>query len=374
MDISSSTMKRWWWFVLLYSFSALSVKSDALIQMRKHHSRRQHCDGQLSFIATQYPCRAHHIISHRRVINMQSSNNDEDYVVDRGLRFSGIARLYSNKDTSITTDTVLTRLSSATVAVVGIGGVGSWAAESLCRSGIGNLILIDLDDICISNTNRQLHATSSNVGKMKIDVMKDRLLDINPMCNVTCIHDFVTVDNAETLLQSMLQEFQLTACIDAIDDTREKTSLILACVKHGIPIVTCGGAAGRSDPTKIVIDDLTKVQEDRLLFSCRKKLRQQYGFPKIDMPKKGKKNRIRSWRISAVYSLEVQEKPPLQRLEGKGQDTTSSFRICDGALGTACSITVTYGMVAASRVVEMIALDKLIVPKKQGKKHDIGIQ
>lgn len=364
-------MKWWWWFAL----SVLSVKSDASMQTSKskHHSR-QHCDGQLSFISTQYRSgRAHHI-SHRHIVDMQSSNNDEDVVVDRGLRFSGVARLYSNKDTSITTDIVLDRLSSATVAVVGIGGVGSWAAESLCRSGIGNLILIDLDDICISNTNRQLHATSSNVGKMKIDVMKDRLLDINPMCNVTCIHDFVTVDNAETLLQSMLQEFQLTACIDAIDGMKEKTALILACVKHSIPIVTCGGAAGRSDPTKVVIDDLTKVQEDRLLFSCRKKLRQQYGFPKIDMPKKkGKKSRIRSWRIPAVYSLEVQQKPPLQRLEGEGQDTTSSFRTCDGALGTACSITATYGMIAASRVVEMIALDKLIVPKKQGK-HDIGIQ
>jgi len=361
-------MKWCCWFVLLY----LAVKSDALIQTSKQHHSRQHCDGQLSFIATQ--CRAHQISRHRHVINIQSSNNDEDYFVDRGLRFSGIARLYSNKNTSITTDIVLDRLSSATVAVVGIGGVGSWAAESLCRSGIGNLILIDLDDICISNTNRQLHATSSNVGKMKIDVMKNRLLDINPMCNVTCIHDFVTVDNAETLLQSMLQEFQLTACIDAIDGLREKTSLILSCVKHSIPIVACGGAAGRSDPTKIVIDDLTKVQEDRLLFSCRKKLRQQYGFPKIDMPKKGKKIRIRSWRIPAVYSLEVQQKPPLQRLEGGGQDTISSFRTCDGALGTACSITATYGMVAASHIVEMIALDKLIVPKKQGKKHDIGIQ
>lgn len=87
---------------------------------------------------------------------------------------------------------IVDRLADSTVVVIGIGGVGSWAAEALCRSGVGNLILIDLDDICISNTNRQLHATSSTVGKLKIDEMKRRLLDINPDCNVTNIHDFVS--------------------------------------------------------------------------------------------------------------------------------------------------------------------------------------
>ena len=136
--------------------------------------------------------------------------------------------MYTDKDTSI--NTVLNRLSSATVAIIGLGGVGSWSAESLCRSGIGNIILIDLDDICISNTNRQLHATSSNVGKMKIDVMKSRLLDINPHCNVTLLHEFVTVENANELLSSLLPN--LTACIDAIDGMYEKTALLLACVHH----------------------------------------------------------------------------------------------------------------------------------------------
>lgn len=277
-------------------------------------------------------------------------------------------RLYSNKDKTITPDIVLDRLSSATVAVVGLGGVGSWAAESLCRSGVGNLILIDLDDICISNTNRQLHATNSAVGKMKIDVMKTRLLDINPRCNVTLIHDFVTVDNANTIVQSMMP--QLTVCIDAIDGMYEKTALILECVNHGIPIVTCGGAAGRIDPTQIVLNDLTNVSEDRLLFQVRKTLRQQHGFPKVLLPAKGMKKkspRVRKWRIPAVYSTEVQQKV-VQGVE-ESDDSTSSFRSCDGALGTACSITSTYGMVAACKVVEMIALDTLIVPKKLGKQH-----
>lgn len=269
--------------------------------------------------------------------------------------------------------------------------MGSWAAEALARSGIGNIILIDLDDICISNTNRQLHAMHSTVGKMKIDEMKRRLVDIHPACNVTLIHDFVslytvltyvgvkccfecelahdslfyistlllskvTIDNANTIIKSL--QPQVTAVIDAIDGMYEKTSLILSCVENRIPIVTCGGAAGRMDPTKVVIDDLTKVEEDRLLFKCRKLMRQEHGFPKVAIPTKGKKERIRKWRIFAVYSTEVQQKV-LQK------EDESSFRTCDGALGTACFLTGTYGFVAASKVVEMIAMDELVVPKKR---------
>jgi tRNA A37 threonylcarbamoyladenosine dehydratase len=106
---------------------------------------------------------------------------------------------------------------------------------------------------------------------------------------------------------------------------------------------------------------LTKVQEDRLLFKCRKLMRQKHGFPKVAIPGKGKKERVRNWRILAVYSLEVQQKV------GQVSETTSSFRTCDGALGTACFVTGTYGFVAASKVVEMIAIDKLMVPKKRMK-------
>jgi tRNA A37 threonylcarbamoyladenosine dehydratase len=307
--------------------------------------------------------------------------------IDRGLRFAGIARLYASKtkNNNVSVSTILNRLHLATVAVIGLGGIGSWSAESLVRSGIGNIILIDLDDICISNTNRQLHATTSNIGKMKISIMKERLLDINPYCNVTLIHDFVTVTNANELLASL--QTTVTACIDAIDGMYEKTSLLLACVKFGIPIVTCGGAAGRSDPTKIVCNDITRVTDDRLLFKCRKLMRQKYGFPKV--PIVNNKNsggsssggRIRNWKIHAVYSTEVvvqqqQQIISVDNNEDEHDDysmistsssSLSSFRTCDGALGTASFVTGTYGLVAACKVVEMIALDELIVPKKQGK-------
>ena len=164
----------------------------------------------------------------------------------------------------------------------------------------------------------------------------------------------ITIDNANTIIKSLLP--QVTAIIDAIDGMYEKTALILACVENQIPVVTCGGAAGRMDPTKVVIDDLTKVQEDRLLFKCRKLLRQQYGFPKVPIPKTGKKERIRNWRIYAVYSTEVQQKV--------AQQEYGSLRTCDGALGTACFVTGTYGFVAASKIIEMIAIDRMVFPKK----------
>ena len=294
------------------------------------------------------------------------TNEDSECSDQRCLRFGGVARLYANRQGGdVTEEKVLDRLAASTVAVIGLGGVGSWAAEALCRSGVGNLILVDLDDVCISNTNRQLHATSSSVGKMKIDVMEERLLDINPECNVTLLYDFVTSDSARSLVQSFQPE--LTACVDAIDGAHEKTSLILACVELGVPIVTCGGAAGRLDPTQIVLDDLTKVSDDRLLFSCRKVLRQKHGFPKLPVPKRGQKNRVRKWRIPAVYSNEVQAKPK------EGGDTASSFRMCDGALGTGCFVTATYGFVAASAVIEMIAKDELIVPKRLGRQPERNI-
>mmetsp|Transcript_25797 Transcript_25797/g.37474 ORF Transcript_25797/g.37474 Transcript_25797/m.37474 type:complete len:383 (+) Transcript_25797:158-1306(+) len=285
------------------------------------------------------------------------TNDDEK--TQRDLRFSGVGRLYADESMEASNKVsesqsphldIIDRLTKSTVAVVGLGGVGSWAAEALCRSGIGNIILIDLDEICISNTNRQLHALESTVGKSKIDEMKSRLLDINPCCNITTIHDFITRDNVDEIVESLLPE--ITICLDAIDGQLEKTALIAACADRGIPIVTCGGAAGRMDPTKITYDDLSKAQECRLLFRCRKNLRQEYGFKRG--PPAGHR-KPKKFNITAVFSTEVQKSVV--------QQDTSSLRRCDGALGTSCFVTGTYGFVAASRIVEMIAKDEVLIPK-----------
>eukprot|EP00536_Pseudo-nitzschia_multiseries_P008601 jgi/Psemu1/198523/e_gw1.220.19.1 len=307
---------------------------------------------------------------------------------ERDLRFSGVGRLYTTTASSSTKQKgnenntgaseesssredhlqVVDRLGRSRVVLVGLGGVGSWAAEALCRSGVGHITLIDLDDICISNTNRQLHALSTSVGQMKIDAMKKRLEEINPEIEVTLIHDFVSKENADEIWKTIeeLSPQPVTACLDAIDGSDAKTAWIASCARKKVPIVTCGGSAGRTDPTKFVCEDLTRAMEDPLLSSCRKNLRKYYGFQegvspgeKARDPSSGKlrKKLPRKWKIQAVYSTEsprsVQKDSP-----------SSSMRRCDGALGTACFVTGASGFVAAGKVVEMIANGKLPVPKQ----------
>jgi tRNA A37 threonylcarbamoyladenosine dehydratase len=274
----------------------------------------------------------------------------------RDLRFQSVAYLYENAQ-QLTKDQVLQRLYQSTVAVVGLGGVGSWAAESLARSGVGHLVLIDLDDICISNTNRQIHATSNSIGRLKIEEMKNRIRSINPLCKVTLIHDFVSQENVHVILDSLLPA--LTMVLDAIDGTKGKAALIAACVDRQIPIVTSGGAAGRVDPTQIVCDDLTNAFGDKLMVQCRKELRKHYGFaPGLSFGQMQKlKRRVKKWNIDSVYSLEE------EKLLSTGDDA-SALRRCDGALGTACFVTGTYGFVAASRVVAKIAQNDLSPPRR----------
>ena len=307
---------------------------------------------------------------------------------ERDLRFAGVGRLYTTTASSSSKQDknshsnatsaepssregylqVIDRLETSRVVVVGLGGVGSWAAEALCRSGVGHITLIDLDDICISNTNRQLHALSTSVGQMKIDAMQRRLKEINPECHVTLIHDFVSKKNADEIWNTIeeLSPKAVTACLDAIDGSDAKTAWIASCARRSVPVVTCGGSAGRTDPTKFICDDLTRAIEDPLLSSCRKNLRKYYGFQegvspgsKARDPDSGKlrKKLPRKWKIQAVYSTESPRSTPRD-------SASSSMRRCDGALGTACFVTGASGFVAAGKVVEMIANDKLLVPKQ----------
>jgi len=296
------------------------------------------------------------------VDNGTTRRSSDDLSEEDSLPFLGVGRLYqtpksdpSSSTTTTTPNEILKRLAKSTVAIVGIGGVGSWAAEALCRSGVGNLILIDLDDICVSNTNRQVHALSTTVGRMKTEEMGRRLRDINPNCNVTIVHDFISVTNAYTLLQTLTPELDII--LDAIDGATEKAALLAAACVHSLPILTCGGAAGRTDPTQIVCDDLTRCADCRLLFSCKKMLRDEYKlFTKgPSEAREIRKFKARKWRIAAVFSTEV-----VKKVE---EDGGSSLRRCDGALGTACFVTGTYGFVAAGKVVEMIVQEQLVKPR-----------
>lgn len=278
---------------------------------------------------------------------------DDAHYVDR---FGGVGRLYSNPDLSA--DTVLSRLRQAVVVVVGLGGVGSWTAEALCRSGIGHLVLIDLDDICISNTNRQLHATTSAIGQFKTDAMKARLLDIHPGCQITLVHDFVSEENVQAILTGIGRP--ITALVDAIDESEAKAAILAACTDLGIPAVTCGATAGQRNAQHILRGDLTEVDGDRLLSNSRRLMRKKHGFPAgLSMAqKRATKRRVRKWKIPCVYTLEP---PPPKATQA---EDTSSFRLCDGSLGTACFVTGTYGFALASLCVDMIALDELVPPRR----------
>ena len=153
-------------------------------------------------------------------------------------RFGGTARLYGEKALQLFAD--------AHICVVGIGGVGSWAAEALARTGIGAITLIDMDDVCVTNTNRQIHALRDNVGLAKAEVMAERIRQINPECRVTVVDDFVTPDNV-----AQYMSVGYSYVIDAIDSVRPKAALIAYCRRNKIPLVTTGGAGGQIDPTQI---------------------------------------------------------------------------------------------------------------------------
>lgn len=252
-------------------------------------------------------------------------------------RFSGLARLYGEKG--------LAQIRQAHIAVIGIGGVGSWSAEALARSAVGAITLVDLDEICVTNTNRQIHTLSDTVGQSKVAVMAARIAAINPDCQVSTHECFFSDKNANELLSA-----DFTGVIDAIDSVRQKCLLLAECRQRAIPVITCGGAGGRIDPTRIEISDLSRTYNDALLHQVRKNLRSNYRFPSGEGSKKKK------FGIPAVFSPEEVVFP-----QGDGcvsperpEDTPAGLR-CDAGLGAATHITATFGLLAAGELLNQIA-------------------
>ncbi len=248
------------------------------------------------------------------------------------LRFSGIGRLFGRR--------AWQRFQGAHVAIVGIGGVGSWTAEALVRSGVGRITLIDLDDICITNTNRQAHALSDSIGREKVTVMAERMRLINPECEVQTVAEFFTAQTADALLAP---GYDLV--VDAIDSLQNKCLLIASCYRQNIPLVTVGGAGGRQDPTQIRCDDLSLSRADGLLRQVRKQLRSRYEMPASGL-----------LGIPAIFSLEAPVFPGQDGEVCERREQGTQLRLdCESGYGTASFVTGTFGFAAASAALKLLA-------------------
>ena len=254
---------------------------------------------------------------------------------DFETRFGGIGRLYGQQASAW--------LKQAHFCVVGIGGVGTWASEALARSGVGHITLIDLDDICTTNTNRQIHAMQGTVGLAKVDVMADRIRLINPDCQVECIEDFVTENNLFELFgDRTTPKFDMV--IDAIDSIKAKVAMIAHCHRNKIPLVVTGGAGGQIDPSQIQFGDLAKTTHDPLLSKVRNQLRRDFNFSK---------NPKRKFSIDCVFSTEQLRYPQSDGSVCAAKATAEgTMRLdCNMGFGAATMVTGTFGFFAASKAI-----------------------
>lgn len=250
---------------------------------------------------------------------------------DHHRRFGGLARLYGAG--------ALDLLARTHVCVVGIGGVGSWAAEALVRSGIGRITLVDADHVAESNINRQVHALESTLGAAKVDVMRARLLDIAPDCRVEAVDDFIDTDNVAALVPDD------ALVVDAIDAVRAKAALVAHARNAGQAIVVCGAVGGRRDPLQLRHTDLAHTTGDALLASLRARLRREHGFA-----------RNGAFGVPALYSVEAPAgRTPAAAPASDG--LTGGAPLACAGYGSSVSVTATMGFAAAS-----VVLSKALQP------------
>ena len=246
-------------------------------------------------------------------------------------RFGGIQRLYGK--------TRAKWIPQLHICVIGIGGVGSWAAEALARSGIGNITLIDHDDIALSNINRQIHTLDSTLEQSKVLAMKERILQINPACHCHAIDDLLTENN---LSKYIVTDYDYV--IDAIDSVKHKSALIYYCKRNKIPVITTGGAGGLIDPTTVEICDLSKTYNDPLAAKVRSQLRYHYNFSR---------NPKRRFGIECVFSTEQQVYPQADGSIGQKKPGVKGVSLdCNFGYGSSACVTSVFGFTAAARSIE----------------------
>jgi tRNA A37 threonylcarbamoyladenosine dehydratase len=239
------------------------------------------------------------------------------------------------------------KLFNTHVMVIGLGGVGSWAAESLARSGVGHLTVVDFDEICITNANRQLHALQGLVGKKKAEVMAERLRKVNPQASVSAIPEFYNESNSDRILA-----YKPDYIIDAIDNLTAKAHLLATCRSQGLKVVTSGGSAAKMDPLKIKLADLGETYADPMAAQVRKILRQKYDFPDT-----------KSFGIPCVFSDETPMAPEELKYDNgmgfkcvcpQGQNNLHSCEHRNIIYGTASFVTGAFGLTMASHIVNEI--------------------
>lgn len=259
---------------------------------------------------------------------------------DLQRRFGGINRLYGAA--------ALDRLAQSHVIVIGIGGVGSWAAEALARSGLGKLTLVDLDHIAESNFNRQLHALESTQGQAKVEAMAQRVAQINPQCKVRCVDDFLTPENVADIIGSDPQ----TLVLDAMDQVAAKIELIAWCKRHKQTVVTCGAAGGKQRGELVQVADLSETTQDPLLAKVRTGLRRDHRFPAGQLKSAKPGNKKTRFGIQAVYSAEAVKRPVQVGDSCAPFDPMGGAPLACAGYGSLVTVTAVFGMVAAGLLID----------------------
>ncbi len=266
------------------------------------------------------------------MLNVELEPSDE-YTLHR--RFDRIGRLIG--------DAKMSKLFRSHVMIIGLGGVGSWAAEALARSGVGRLSVVDFDDICITNINRQLHALTGLIGKKKAPIMADRLRKINPNAQVEAIEMFYNATTSDEIL-ARKPDF----IIDAIDNITAKCHLLATCRALNIQVITSGGSGGRLDPLQVKVSDMSETHTDPLLQQVRKVLRSKHDFPADG-----------SFNLPTIWSVELPTEPvELHYDKGMGfkcvcPQGANDFHSCEKRnmiYGTAGFVTGAFGLVAAAEI------------------------
>lgn len=251
-------------------------------------------------------------------------------------RFGGIKRLYGSQ--------ALQKFQNSHICVIGLGGVGSWVAESLARSGVGELTLIDMDDLCVTNINRQVHALTSSVGQQKIEVMAARCKEINPDIKINCIDDFIDKQNCFDYLSN-----EMDYVFDAIDSIHAKVALVAHCKRNKYPLLTCGGAGGQLDPTQIQVTDLARTIQDPLAAKVRSELRRHFNFSK---------NPKRKFRIDCVFSTEQLSYPDMngEVCKVKAESDGNQKMDCASGFGASTMVTASFAFIGVSFMLKKMLL------------------